>query len=571
MKNLGDCIKTKRNIFTILAFAVVVAAASLYFPSSITSAAPTPIECFEVDDSHVLLWYYGVDENCPSDVEIPTTVWFIGELAFYGTAVTSVTFSEYTLGIGQEAFAATTSLTSVDFSNNIDSIGASAFEGSALESVTIPDSVVQIGNKAFASNNLTSVTLGSGLSVLGDYIFLQNHLTDITLPSTMTTIPAGMFYANDFTSLTIPSTVTTIGNYAFSNNELTDLTIPNSVTTIREGAFNGNELTSVALPNSVISIGANAFSRNTLTGVSLGEGVTTIGSNAFSYNSITDVVMPDSVMNIGQDSFGFQSAINKDMHFLTPANQVQALYDQIWYVRLYTQDVTNPHGLTDSIVYEQSALLSDADGDGTNDSVGGHIINPALVMLNYEDTDGAPVSYVEVLTGTGLNTYKVVENVGNDLTRYYRQGTNLSIDAQSIDGYEQPDSYTMLLASGVNQYSFLYAPLTPPTEPPVIDTPQTPPSDESGDEDETVTTRDALIARESTTNPAATEQVQEEPVDSTEPTVVDTSTEDEGQPPLTTEATGEQSSMYPWVLIILIVVAGLLIVIVIARRLRKRQ
>lgn len=516
-----------------------------------------------------MLWFNGVDENCPSDVEIPTTVWFIGENAFYGSAITSITFTEYVFGIGQNAFASTTSLTSVDFSNNISSIADGAFEGSALESVTIPDSVVQIGDYAFARNNLSSVTLGSGLTMPGSYIFSQNHLTEITLPSTMTTIPIGMFHSNNFTSLTIPSTVTTIGNYAFTANQLTSLTIPTSVTTIGVGSFDNNELTNIALSDSVTNIGANAFSHNRMTGISLGEGVTTIGSNAFSYNSITDVYIPDSVTTIQSNTFGFQSAINKAMVFLVPASQVQALYDQLWYVRLHTDDESNPNSLTDGIIYEQATMFSDADNDGTNDSLGGHIINPALVTLSYKDSSGTPVSATEVLTGTGLSTYKVVENVGNDLNRYYRQGTSLSIGAQPVDGYEQPDSYTMLLTSGVNQYSFLYTPLTPPTDPagpieptgppvvedpPVINKPQAPSSGGSNVEEETNTPQDTLVARESMTNPTT----------STEPT-------DKGQSALPTEKRNEQSSTYPWIPTIVIVAVGLFILIIIVRKLRNRQ
>ena len=517
---------------------------------------------------HILLSYDESNPNCPSDVEIPTTVWFIGQYAFYGTDITSVALTEYTLGIESEAFSETNSLTSIDFSDHINTIGDSAFAGSALESITIPDSVIHIGDYAFSRSNLTSVTLGSGLSMPGSYIFSQNHLTSITLPSTMTTIPTGMFHSNNFTSLTIPSTVTTIGDAAFTSNQLTSLTIPNSVTSIGANAFSWNEMTSLTVPDSVTTIGAGAFSRNMLTGIDLGEGVTTIGSNAFAYNSITDVDVPDSVTTIQPNAFSFQSAINKAMVFLVPANQVQALYDQIWYVRLYTEDAANPKGLTDSIVYEQSALLSDADGDGTNDSAGGHIINPAVVTVSYEDTDGAPVSNVEVLTGTGLSTYKVVENVGNDLGRYYRLGSSLTVDALPIDGYEQPDSYTMVLGAGVNQHTFLYTATTPPVDPPVvvdppvIGNPQTPPADEEKDD---ATQEQIVLTQPGTNNQITTEQIEDAP------RVTDTSTDQEDQPPLPlTAPVEEKQQVNLWIPSIVLAVVGFVIVFLIARR-RQRQ
>ena len=97
--------------------------------------------------------------------------------------------------IGDDAFLACTSLTSID----------------------IPDSVTSIGNQAlFNCNRLTSCTIGSGVTSIGSQAF----------------------QSCDFTSIDIPNSVISIGNYAFAFcYSLTSCTIGSGVTTIGECAL----------------------------------------------------------------------------------------------------------------------------------------------------------------------------------------------------------------------------------------------------------------------------------------------------------------------------------------------
>ena len=87
------------------------------------------------------LFYSAGFNNCT--ITIPSTVTSIGNSAFDGFFGNS--------GISGLVFADGSRLTS---------IGDNAFIGTAIETLTIPNSVMEIGSKAFAScNNLTSVTL----------------------------------------------------------------------------------------------------------------------------------------------------------------------------------------------------------------------------------------------------------------------------------------------------------------------------------------------------------------------------------------------------------------------------
>ena len=135
----------------------------------------------------------------------------------------------------------------------VTSIGETAFRGKNLTSVTIPDSVIEIGEMAFIDNQLTSVTIPDSVTVIKQEAFAFNQLTSITIPSGITEIWFGVFRDNQLTSVTISDSVTAIEGVAFSGNQLTSVTIPNSVTSIGHQAFEyNNQLTSITIGASVL-------------------------------------------------------------------------------------------------------------------------------------------------------------------------------------------------------------------------------------------------------------------------------------------------------------------------------
>ena len=199
----------------------------------------------------------------------------------------------------------------LSYANKLTIIGNFAFFGNQLTSVTIPDSVTTIERSAFSNNQLTSVTIPDSVTTIERSAFYGNRLTSVTIPDSVTTIESFAFSSNQLTSVTIPDSVTTIGEEAFFGNQLTSVTIPDSVTTIERRAFSNNQLTSVTIPDSVTMIGNSAFSYNQLTSVTIPSSVTTIDWMAF-YKDSTSNPNLTTIINQTGKAFGWGSIINSD-------------------------------------------------------------------------------------------------------------------------------------------------------------------------------------------------------------------------------------------------------------------
>jgi hypothetical protein len=240
------------------------------------------------------------------DVIIPSTlnglpVTSIGDSAFWGQALTSVTIPNSVTFIGDWAFGLCLSLTNVTIPNSVTSIGHQAFLFCGrLTSVSLGSGVTSIGYEPFGDcTNLTSITidaLNPAYSSVEGVLFNKTQTTLVqylpglaaasyTIPNGVTSVEDRAFeFCQSLTNITIPSSVIFIGNGAFSDcGSLRSITIPDGVTMIGDGTFEGcTSLTNLTIPNRVTSIGDYAFDYCTsLTSVTIGSGVTSIGDWAF--------------------------------------------------------------------------------------------------------------------------------------------------------------------------------------------------------------------------------------------------------------------------------------------------
>ncbi|MDD7888331.1 leucine-rich repeat domain-containing protein, partial [Flavivirga sp. 57AJ16] len=268
----------------------------------------------------------------------------IGDEAFAGNGLTSVTIPDNVTSIGSRAFYDNV-LTSVTIGNSVTAIGAYAFRNNAITSVVIPDSVTDIGFDAFAHNALTSVTIAnSGVTAIGRGAFSYNNLTSVTIPDSVTAISYGAFDKNPLTEVIVQSAIpASIEDTSFGNRAIVYLNVPESlkqdyinsgwtgfqdqpvetftqdnVNYVKTGEASAIVIQSpkatgaIEIPEAIIYQGITynvtaiedyAFAYNALTSVTIGNSVTTIGYRAFLHNGLTSVTIGNSVTAIGDEAF----------------------------------------------------------------------------------------------------------------------------------------------------------------------------------------------------------------------------------------------------------------------------
>lgn len=172
---------------------------------------------------------------------------------------------------------------------SVTSIGEEAFRGTGLTSVTIPKSVTSIGSLAFYNcNSLTSVNWNAISCADFTYVPFQTSSSKIktfTFGSSVQIIPKLLCKGlTGLTSISLPTSVTEIRDYAFQGcTGLTSVSIPNSVRTLGGNSFNGcTGITSLSLGSSLIQINGNAFMGCTgLTSITIPTSITYMAETAF--------------------------------------------------------------------------------------------------------------------------------------------------------------------------------------------------------------------------------------------------------------------------------------------------
>ena len=123
----------------------------------------------------------------------------------------------------------------------ITSIGKRAFRTASAKSVSLPSTLTSIGNDAFyACSGLTSITIPANVETIGATAFQNSNLESITFESgsKLKTIETRTFHGCDLRSVVLPDSLETVDYQAFgANNNLSYIVIPESVKTIGEEAF----------------------------------------------------------------------------------------------------------------------------------------------------------------------------------------------------------------------------------------------------------------------------------------------------------------------------------------------
>lgn len=213
-------------------------------------------------------------------------------------------------------------ITRVVIKSGVTNIGECAFEGSDIKTVTIPNTVISIGDSAFNNcHSFTNVTIPNSVTTIGDEAFFAcDLLTNITIPDSVIDIGYSAFSCcSSLKSISIPNSVKSIKDSTFSCCDgLTNVYISNGVTSIGIWAFSGcTSLTTLDFPDSVESIDTWAFQDcSNLTTVSFGEGINTINPTAFeNCTKLKNITIPEKELTIGENAFLNTAYYNDDSNW----------------------------------------------------------------------------------------------------------------------------------------------------------------------------------------------------------------------------------------------------------------
>lgn len=255
-----------------------------------------------------------------TSIILPSRLTYVGDYAFYNAKnVSSVTLSESLTYIGKEAFmlvgaSATTAESFVlNVPASVTAIGDGAFKQTKFGSATFANGAerLTIGANAFESSALTTITLPNNLASLGENAFAScsalvsfdgSNLSDLNANGFK--VDNGILYAYESGKLSayyIPA------SFAFDENET--FVINADVTALPANAFKGTSIKNVDL-NNVTEIGAYAFAGTAITSINLGK-VTVIGANAFENCTALTEVVAKNVVEIGDSAFNGASSLVK--------------------------------------------------------------------------------------------------------------------------------------------------------------------------------------------------------------------------------------------------------------------
>ncbi len=156
-----------------------------------------------------------------STIELPSEIHYIGESAFEGSFIKSVSFVNVEK-IGNRAFKNCTQLTSISMGDGTKTIGTEAFYNTGISSVTFPYSIQKIGPGAFAEcKNLSTVDFTKVASIdIYDYAFYNDAaLTGVTFGDNVscTTLGYASFALGNgggsLTSFAFPKTLNRVADY----------------------------------------------------------------------------------------------------------------------------------------------------------------------------------------------------------------------------------------------------------------------------------------------------------------------------------------------------------------------
>ncbi|MBQ7133954.1 MAG: leucine-rich repeat protein [Ruminococcus sp.] len=175
----------------------------------------------------------------------------------------SVTMPDSVIYLDDYVFEDCTSLSNINFSDNIEYVGESVFLNTKWEK-NLPDGPVYVGKVLYAYNGDVpqphKYVIKDGTTQIYREVFYEcDSLFDITIPDTVKRIGYKAFYLSWIDEIKLPGSLEVLEDYAIASCGVDELILPPSLKKIGEFAIAGNYYTTITLPKSVEYLGGAAF------------------------------------------------------------------------------------------------------------------------------------------------------------------------------------------------------------------------------------------------------------------------------------------------------------------------
>ncbi|MBQ9457733.1 MAG: leucine-rich repeat domain-containing protein [Bacilli bacterium] len=218
------------------------------------------LEALEIPDSVESIGaYFCEGDTALASLKLSSQLWRIPELAFNGTAISSVTLGKEVREIERHAFSFCPNLTTIEVSSenpyyttqdgvlfSKDMTELAVYPTGREGAYEIPDTVTSLGITAFeGAMALTSVKLSAIPSLAERSFFRCENLTSVTIPEGVVNIGTDAFYGcYSLPSVVFPSTLESIGNWAFMHcTSLTSIRLPKACVSL--GLYPFNDMTAL--------------------------------------------------------------------------------------------------------------------------------------------------------------------------------------------------------------------------------------------------------------------------------------------------------------------------------------
>lgn len=228
----------------------------------------------------------------------------IGEGAFAGSALKTISLSANITRLGMGAFVSCPDLESAKLASGVKLESYTFHMCPRLSSVDL-DGITALSESDFAECTSLSTVIGAeSLTGIAPYSFAGcTSLTEFPFSLSLNKIGSRAFYDSGLTDVSISSPLKVIEAWAFAEcDDLTNVALPESVTSIGQGAFSGcSSLTEFVLPsgcsvmadyllNGTVSLDSINISSNTLA---------QIGDYAMKGAGVSDVALPATLTRLG--------------------------------------------------------------------------------------------------------------------------------------------------------------------------------------------------------------------------------------------------------------------------------